>query len=158
MRIALQILLLGTAAIAATAATTAAQDTHKIVSPGEIKWSSGPPSLLPGAEATVLFGDPSREGVFAMRLKLPKGYRIAPHTHPRPEIVTVMSGNFRLGMGETADPSKAKDLPAGSFFALQPGMAHFAFIDEDTVIQLNSVGPWAITYVNPNDDPRKKSQ
>jgi quercetin dioxygenase-like cupin family protein len=96
--------------------------------------------------------------LFALRLKLPKGYRIPPHTHPKPEVVTVISGTFRLGMGETADESKAKPLPAGSFFALSPGMAHFAAADDDTVIQLNSTGPWSLTYVNPKDDPRKKTQ
>ena len=69
-------------------------------------------------------------------------------------MVTVISGTFRLGMGETADKAKAKALPAGSFFALSPGMAHFAYADEDTVIQLNSTGPWALNYVNPKDDPR----
>ena len=101
---------------------------------------------------------PSKEGLFALRLKLPKGYQLPPHTHPKPEIVTVISGIFRLGMGDTADRSKGQALPAGSFFALSPGMAHFGFADEDTVIQLNSTGPWGLTYVNPKDDPRNKKQ
>jgi quercetin dioxygenase-like cupin family protein len=79
--------------------------------------------------------------MFAMRLKFPKGYKIAPHTHPKPEVLTVISGTFRLGMGEAADQSKAKAFPAGSFIALSPGMAHFAAADDDnTVVQLNSTG------------------
>ena len=131
-------------------------DDHKVVLAQEIKWSQGPPSIPPGAEVAVLFGDPAKDGLFAMRLKLPKGYKIAPHTHPKPEVVTVISGTFRLGMGETADQSKGKPLTAGGFFAMPPGMAHFAFADEDTVVQLNSTGPWTLTYVNPADDPRKK--
>jgi quercetin dioxygenase-like cupin family protein len=131
---------------------------HTIVGPGDIKWSPGPPSIPAGAQAAVLYGDPGKDGMFALRLKLPKGYALAPHTHPKPEVVTVISGTFRLGMGEAADRSKAQPLAAGSFLALQPGMAHFAFTDEDTVIQLNSTGPWTLTYVNPNDDPRKKTQ
>jgi quercetin dioxygenase-like cupin family protein len=93
-----------------------------------------------------------------MRLKLPKDYAIPPHTHPKPEIVTVISGTFKVGMGDTADKSKATALAAGGFFAFPPGMTHFAFTDEETVIQLNSTGPWALTYVNPKDDPRQKSQ
>ena len=100
-------------------------------------------------------GIPART-MFAMRLKFPKGYKIAPLTHPRPEVLTVITGTFRLGMGETADPSKATALPAGSFVALSPGMAHFASADDDTVVQLNSTGPWTLNYVNPGDDPRKK--
>lgn len=146
------------AAVSMPKALAQAGHAHTILGPNEVKWSPGPPSIPPGAQAAVLYGDPGKEGLFALRLKLPKGYRLAPHTHPKPEIVTVISGTFRLGMGETADQSKAQPLGAGSFFAMPPGMAHFAFTDEDTVIQLNATGPWSLTYVNPNDDPRKKTQ
>jgi quercetin dioxygenase-like cupin family protein len=132
-------------------------DGHKMFSPQEIKWTAAPPSIPAGAEAAVLFGDPSKDGLFAMRLKFPKGYKIAPHTHPKPEVLTVISGTFRLGMGETADASKAKAFAPGSFIALSPGMAHFAGADEDnTVVQLNSTGPWTLNYINQADDPRKK--
>lgn len=131
---------------------------QKLLAPADIKWGPGPASLPPGAEAAVLYGDPTKEGLFAMRLKFPKGYRIAPHTHPKPEIVTVITGTFRLGTGDTADLSKAKALTAGSFIALPPGHAHFAGADEDTVVQLNSTGPWSVAYVNPKDDPRTKTQ
>ena len=65
----------------------------------QIKWAPGPASIPAGAEAAVLYGDPSKEGLFALRLKLPKDYRIPPHTHPKPEVVTVISGTFRLGNG-----------------------------------------------------------
>lgn len=148
--------LVAAAAVALVAVSAGAQDAHKIVSAQEIKWGPAPPSIPPGAQAAVLYGDPGKEGLFSLRLKLPKGYALAPHTHPKPEIVTVISGTFRLGMGEKADKSKGQALPAGSFFAMPPGMAHFAFADEDTVIQLNSTGPWSLNYVNPKDDPRKK--
>ena len=158
MKIVFSMLVSSAVAFAVFISTAFAQgpDDHKMLSPQEIKWASGPPSLPPGAEVAVLYGDPGKDGLFAMRLKLPKGYKISPHTHPKPEVVTVISGMFRLGMGETADQSKGKPLAAGSFFAMPPGMAHFAFADEDTVVQLNSTGPWALTYVNAADDPRKK--
>jgi quercetin dioxygenase-like cupin family protein len=158
MKIALSVLVVGI--IATAVPLTAATQTmdHTIISPQDLKWGKAPPSIPPGAEAAILYGDPGKEGMFAFRLKLPKGYRIPPHTHPKPEIVTVISGTFRLGMGENADVSKALALPAGSFFVMTPGMVHAAFADEDTVIQLNSTGPWGITYVNPKDDPRQKTQ
>ena len=70
----------------------------------------------------------------------------------------MISGTFGLGMGETADQSQTQPLPAGSFFALPPATAHYVFIDEETVIQISTVGPWEPTYVNPEDDPRQKSQ
>lgn len=155
-KIALSALVLS--AIAAGAFAAGTMDEHQIVSPPEIKWGPGPASIPAGAEAAVLYGDPSKEGLFALRLKMPAGYHIPPHMHPKPEIVTVISGTFRLGMGEAASEDEGQVLPAGSFFALEPGMAHYAFADEDTIIQLNSTGPWALTYVNPADDPRQQTQ
>lgn len=129
---------------------------HKLISPQDMMWGPAPASLPHGAQAVVLYGDPGKEGLFAFRLRVPRGYHIAPHTHPKPEIVTVLSGTARLGMGATADHDKAQVLPAGSFFAMSPGSAHYFFADEDTVIQLNSTGPWGINYINPKDDPRPK--
>ena len=126
-----------------------------MIAPDAIKWGPAPPVLPPGAEAAVLFGDPGKEGLFALRLKLPAGYAIPPHTHPADEVVTIISGSFKLGMGEAADESAATALPAGSFFALPPGTPHFAYIDEETVVQISTNGPWGLTYVNPEDDPWK---
>ena len=159
MKIAFSMLVSSAVALAGVVSIASAQGTdgHKMLSPQEIKWAPGPPSIPPGAEVAVLYGDPGKDGLFAMRLKFPKGYKIAPHTHPQPEVLTVISGTFRLGMGETADQGKAKAFQAGSFIALSQGMAHFAGADDDnTVVQLNSTGPWTLTYVNPADDPRKK--
>lgn len=129
---------------------------HTIVAPEKVDWKTAPPSLPPGARSVVLYGDPAKEGLFVLRLKLPKGYRIPPHTHPKPEIVTVVSGAFHVGMGASADARKAQRLPAGSFFAFDPGMTHYAHVQDETVVQLSSTGPWTINYVNPADDPRRK--
>lgn len=132
-----------------------AMDDHKVLTPNDVKWGPGPPSIPKGAQAAVIYGDLSKDGMFALRLKLPKGYHIPPHTHPKPEVVTVLSGTLRFGEGATADQSKAKALPAGSFFAMPPGMQHYVYADEETVLQLNSTGPWGLVYVNEKDDPRK---
>lgn len=131
---------------------------HTMLEPEEMKWGAGPQALPPGAEAVVLYGDPSKEGLFAMRLKVPKGYRIPPHSHSKPEVVTVISGQARLGMGDTADEAKTRKLGQGSFLAMPPGTTHFVYADEETVVQLNTNGPWEVNYVDPKDDPRKKTQ
>ena len=155
-----------TLALAASAAMLAgavsAQDhaahaaQHNFVAPGQVKWGAGPASLPPGAQASVLYGDPAKEGPFSLRLKLPAGYRIAPHTHPKPEMVTVISGTFNVGMGSTANRAATRALAAGGFVGMDPGTQHYVFIDAPTEIQLNSTGPWSITYLNPADDPRRK--
>jgi quercetin dioxygenase-like cupin family protein len=129
-------------------------DTHRLVLPQDIKWGPVPPSLPAGAEAAVLYGDPTQEGMFVLRIKAPKGYRIPPHTHPKPEVITVISGKFNLGMGPKADRASVESLPAGSFSSMPPGVAHYGFVDEDSVVQINATGPWGIDYVDPRDDPR----
>jgi quercetin dioxygenase-like cupin family protein len=152
--------LIAAVAVASVAFTAPANtmEGHKIVPPQEIKWGPAPAVLPPGAEAAVLFGDPSKEGLFVLRLKFPKGYRVPPHTHPVDEVLTVISGTFSMGMGETADQSKAQPFPAGSFFALPPGTAHYVFINQEAIVQISTNGPWGLTYINPEDDPQQKSQ
>ncbi len=149
------LVLVGTAHAAETAKHP---EGHTTLTPQEIKWSPASASIPKGAEAAVLSGDPSKEGPFVLRLKFPANYHIAPHTHPVPEAVTVLSGTFKIGDGETADKAKTKTLPAGSFYTFSPGKAHFGYTEEETIIQLSTVGPWALTYVNPKDDPRQKTQ
>jgi hypothetical protein len=130
-------------------------ERHLIYTPGDIEWRPGPGSFQPGAEFAVLEGDPSQPGVFTMQIRMPDGFMIAPHWHPGVERVTVLSGTFYLGHGDSLDRQAAQRLPAGSHFSLPPEMRHFAFTAGATVIQLSSIGPWEITYVNPADDPRR---
>ena len=159
-RYVLAVCVLTTLGMAALTVDALGQQTgeHKLLAPKDITWGAAPPSVPAGAQAAVLYGDPGKEGMFAFRLKMPKDYHIAPHTHPKPEIVTVLSGTVRLGVGTSADRVSARVLPAGSFFALSPGMAHYLFVDDDAVLQLNASGPWGVAYVNPKDDPRQKTQ
>ena len=124
--------------------------------PDVLKWRDGPPSLPPGAKIAVLEGDPNREGPFVFRVKVPDGYRIPPHTHPRPERVTVISGTFHIAMGETFGVSKGQVMPAGSYGTWPAGMTHFVWVKGETVVQFHGDGPWKIEYANPADDPRKK--
>jgi anti-sigma factor ChrR (cupin superfamily) len=152
------ILILAGTACPAGAQTAAHSGDHRLYSPQEIRWAPGPPSLPKGAEAALLYGDPSKEGPFVLRLRFPANYQIPPHRHPGAEILTVVSGTFMLGSGETADKAKAQAMPSGGFTAMPPNMAHYAHTDEVTVVQINSMGPWSINYVNPNDDPRRQPQ
>ncbi len=124
----------------------------------EVKWREGLPSLQKGAKFAVLEGDPTKEGLFTMRLWLPDGFSISPHFHSAVEHVTVLSGTFNLGMGESFNKSATREMPAGTFGFWPAGMKHFAWARGDTVLQLHGTGPWTITYVNPADDPRNAAK
>jgi quercetin dioxygenase-like cupin family protein len=123
-----------------------------------IKWQTGPPSLPKGAMFAVLEGDPSKEGPFVFRVKLPDGYRIPPHTHPKTERVTVISGTFNIGMGTTFNEKPGKAMSAGTYGHWAAGMKHFVWTKGETVVQFHGIGPWSIQYVNPADDPRNQKK
>src|SRR5437588_12666370 len=93
--------------------------------PDGLKWQAGPPSLPKGAKIAVLEGDPGKEGPFVFRVKVPDGYRIPPHTHPKPERVTVISGTFHIGMGDRFDAGKGKAMHAGTYGTWPANTHHF---------------------------------
>jgi hypothetical protein len=124
--------------------------------PSDVSWQPGPSSLAPGAKIAILEGDPSKEGFFTMRLLLPDGYRVNPHWHPKVERLTIISGTLNLGTGDRFDAAATKPLPAGTYSSMPPKMTHFATTTGETVLQLSSIGPWQIIYVDPADDPRNK--
>jgi quercetin dioxygenase-like cupin family protein len=128
---------------------------HVLLPADEMRWQPGPAALPPGARMSILSGDPAAAGPFAMRIRIPAGYRIPPHTHPADENVTVLSGRLHIGQGARFDPASATELSAGSYMLMPPGTQHFAFTEEPTIIQLQGVGPWDVIYVNPEDDPRR---
>jgi len=131
-----------------------AKTEHVMFSGSDLKWDDAPPSLPAGAKLAVLAGDPGKEGMFAIRLQMPAGYKIPAHTHPTDEIVTVISGTCLFGMGPKYDEAAAKEQPAGAFVVLPAGMQHFAGSKAGCVVQVQSTGPFQVTYVNPADDPR----
>ena len=126
-----------------------------VVTADGIKWGAAPPVLPKGAQFAVVAGDPSKDGPYVVRLKMPANYRIPAHNHPTAENVTVLSGNFHLGMGDKLDPAKGQELTAGGFAEAPPRMNHFAWTTTETVVQVHGQGPFAITYVNASDDPSK---
>lgn len=142
----------------AAAKPAAVAPKHVIMTAEDMKWGPGPDALPAGAQMAILDGDPGKAGMpFVLRAKLPDGYKIMPHWHPTDETVTVISGAFQVGMGDTWSDSSLKELKAGDYGRMGKTMRHFAQAKGDTVIQVGGMGPFAITYVNPKDDPRKKA-
>jgi quercetin dioxygenase-like cupin family protein len=151
--VAAAVLLAGGAS--AVLAQSAGHHSHNTVNADQLKWSA-PAAYGAGAQLAVVTGDPTKEGVYVVRLKVPAGFKIGPHTHPNDENVTVLSGTFNIGTGEKLDETKGTALKAGGYSFVAKGMAHYAWFTEETVLQLHGTGPQGITYLNPADDPRKK--
>jgi quercetin dioxygenase-like cupin family protein len=107
----------------------------------KIKWKQGPTSLPKGARITVLEGDPAKGGPFVFRVKLPDSYRIPPHTHPKTERITVLSGTFHIGMGDKFDEKAAKAMSAGTYGHWPAGMKHFVWTKGETILQFHGMGP-----------------
>ncbi len=139
------------------AASQNASSPHIMTAPAEITWGDPPPVFEKGAQFAVVSGDPGKPGIYVVRLKMPAGYKIAPHWHPTDEHVTVISGTFALGMGDKIDTASAKILPAGGYALLPAQMHHYAFAKTDSIVQVHGMGPFALTYVNPADDPSKRA-
>jgi quercetin dioxygenase-like cupin family protein/truncated hemoglobin YjbI len=140
-------------ALAASTAWAQHSGAHDYVAAAGLQWAPVP-SLPKGAQAAVLEGPMSQAVPFTVRLRFPAGYRIPPHTHPAVERVTVLSGTLHMGMGDKFDPNAMKAVRAGDLMIMQPGTAHFASAEGETVVQLHGTGPWGISYIDPADDPR----
>jgi len=148
--------LIALAFVLAAANTAIGDDMKMPINSGDIKWGPAPPTLPKGAEMSVLSGDPSKSGPFVVRLRMPKDYSFPAHSHPMDENVTVISGNFHVGMGDKLDEKKAIELTAGGYVEAPAKMNHYGWVSSPSVVQIQSQGPFGITYVNPADDPSKQ--
>jgi len=150
-------LTLGLGAMLVSAPSPHAAALHHTVVPADaVAWGPAPPSLPPGAQAAVLMGSPAKEGPFVLRLKFPNGYVVPPHQHSKDELLTVIAGRFAVASGEKLDRTASPFLAPSSFVHLPAGMPHYAWVEGETIVQINGVGPFDVTYVDPKDDPRNK--
>jgi quercetin dioxygenase-like cupin family protein len=129
---------------------------YTAVMPSDIKWNDAP-SIGPGAKTAVIEGDPKSSGSFVMRLKVPPKTRIAVHTHPADENVTVLSGTLYFAAADKFDTKRARAFGPGSYFSIGKGKPMFAYTtDKEAILQLHGNGPWGLTYLDPADGSAKK--
>lgn len=130
---------------------------HTLLNAAEIKWGEAPPAFERGASFAVISGDPGGTGPFVIRAKMPGGFKVMPHWHPTDENVTVISGTLAFGMGEQFNEASMTAVNAGGFAKMPANMNHYAMAKGATEIQVHGIGPFALTYVNPADDPRLRA-
>jgi quercetin dioxygenase-like cupin family protein len=107
------------------------------------KGGDGPPQTV------VIYGDPTKPGLFVTRIRFSPGWKDPPHWHPDPErTVVVLSGTFYVGPGEKWDESKLKAYPAGTFYSEPRKAPHFTGAkDGEVIIQLTGIGPSGKTVI-----------
>jgi quercetin dioxygenase-like cupin family protein len=110
-------------------------------------WIEAPPTMPKGTKMAILEGGPQQEGMFTIRLRIPAGSVVAPHTHPRPERVTVISGRVRVIFGKEAGETLGTVFTAGGFYVNPPDEPHSLVIEDESVLQLTCEGPWMLEYV-----------
>jgi uncharacterized RmlC-like cupin family protein len=133
-----------------------AQSAHVLVPADKVQWAPAPSALPPGAEISVLEGNPGAAGPVTLRLKFPANYSIPAHWHSMTERVTVLSGALHVGMGDKLDRKASQTLEPGGFVSLPAKMHHFAWTASPTIVQISLEGPFDIFYINPAEDPQQK--
>ncbi len=110
------------------------------VLPGDVAWRPDPRGA--GIQVATLSGDPKAAGPYVLRVRMEAGSRLPPHRHPDVRFVTVLTGTFLLGFGETFDPAALRPYPAGSLVVIPPGVPHFGLVKEgESITQDNGWGP-----------------
>lgn len=142
------LLLVGIPVLSAQAApSTAAQ---------ALTWGPAPAVFPPGAKMAVVSGDPSKRAPFTVQMDMPAGYKVPPHFHPTAELIEVKKGTLLMGQGDALDLSKTQPMTVGAKTVVPAKLHHFASAKGATVIAVTALGPFALTYVNPKDDPQAK--
>jgi quercetin dioxygenase-like cupin family protein len=118
--------------------------------PEEIQWKDAPGYA--GVQTAVIAGDPSKPGVYVVRVKFSPGVMSRPHFHPDDRYAIVIKGTWWTGTGDVFDPSKTVPVHAGGFMKHPAGGHHFdGAKDEEVILQLIGMGPGGTTMIHPED-------
>jgi len=133
------------------------QAVFRAILPEEIDWKPFA-AFPPSARLAVVLGQPSEEGPYTIRVKVPHGVKIMPHRHLEDRVYTVMSGIFYVGRGDEFDADRLEAYPPGAVIVLPSHTSHFHWAKSgDYITQVTAIGPVGFEYVNSNDDPRNQS-
>ena len=123
----------------------------------DIDWKPYP-GYPPSVQSAVVVGQPSQEGPYTIRVRVPHGMKLMPHKHPEDRVYTVISGVFYIGLGEKFDADKLEAYAPGSVIILPGNTPHFHWAKSGEYIsQITAIGPLGLEFVNPKDDLRKGS-
>jgi hypothetical protein len=111
---------------------------------GSMPYGPGPEAVPFPCEMAVLEGSPAIAGLFTIRVRTTEPWVMPPHTHPRAERVTVLSGSIHVGFGEVVDRRASRAFTTGDYYVNAADSAHFVWADEPVEIQITGLGPWEV--------------
>lgn len=155
-------LLVALAAALPAHLAVSAETTMVMLQPDALQWGdpilpgSPIPAFEKGAKVAVLQGVPGESGPVVVRLKFPANFVISPHWHSTDEVITVLSGTLHAGMGDKLEREKSMAFPTGAFVVMPAKHHHFAWTQEETMVEIHANNPFDINYINPSDDPRRR--
>lgn len=117
------------------------------LAPDDIVYKPAPPTMPAGVQLAVLEGDHKTTGLFSVRMKVPAGFTLAPHTHPADERVTIIEGAVSVGFGDTVDRAKLRSFAMGSYYLNPAGVAHYVLSDTGATLQITGMGPWKVDFL-----------
>jgi hypothetical protein len=113
--------------------------------PADIKWSNGTTS-----QQAVLYGDPTKEGLYVVLNKWLPHNNSRPHFHPNDRAIYVIKGTWYVGTGAKYDPEGMKPMPAGTFVTHFGKEVHYdGAKDEECILEIVGMGPATSTQVTP---------
>jgi len=121
------------------------------INTGEENWKN---PFGVGVQVATLQGDPSKPGIYVLRIKWPPGIMSRPHKHPEDRHVVVLSGTWYTGTGEAFQPEKAIPMKTGGYMLHPAGAVHWdGTREEGAVIQITGYGPSGNIFAKP-DEPQ----
>jgi len=133
------------------------QAVFQAILPEEIDWKPFA-AFPPAVRLAVVVGQPSQEGPYTVRVKVPHGVKLMPHRHPEDRVYTVISGVFYIGLGDQFGAEKLVAYPPGAVVILPGNTSHFHWAKSgEYVTQVTAIGPLGLEYIDAKDDPRNGS-
>ena len=104
-------------------------------------------SGLPAVTTRILFGDPTKAGLYTIELRVAPNTVIEAHTHRDTRTAVVVSGLWYLGYGPQNEKTLVKALPPGAFYSEPAGASHFARTGpEGATVSITGYGPTDTVY------------
>lgn len=120
-------------------------------------WVIAPYFFPRGALIAFVEGDPNKNEPFRVDLAFPRGYRMQPHYHANAIHVQVKQGGLKVGVGGRLDLKKTQAVAPGDTATVPAGAHYFYAATTETIITVTSIGPFTLNYVDPANDPSRRS-